>query len=458
MTFYSQTLEALYAWAGRLTSYNAWSIFKEIQKGESLSLGELEAIQWRKLTSLISFAYDNVPFYRDLLKSKGIHPADIRERRDFLKIPVVDKETLNNYPAEKKIAQGIARKSVVPVYSSGTTGKPLEVFVDHECYNHKYADLLYGYYLTGWRLGRKIVTVRSFSHGDYEGKYSTAALSHEPFPLIRKLVYLIVQRKKLLPPLLHGMKPEEHLLENALNEVKRFSPFLLEGNGYFWYLFSDYLKKRDEEIASVKAVETDEVPLSSLQRERISQSFNCKVYDNYGSHELGIVAHECSESMGNHILSLSHYVEFLEEDSEKEADAGEVARVIVTDLTNRVMPLIRYDTGDLAIKFNKPCPCGRSYPLMSPIEGRGINTLTLNGKKYTERFFQEIIYSFDETVGFQVKRGEEGIIKVLLLTNAAELPQKIEKELSRVMGYPIEVFLVKDIPLESSGKVRWVKL
>jgi phenylacetate-CoA ligase len=122
------------------------------------------------------------------------------------------------------------------------------------------------------------------------------------------------------------------------------------------------------------------------------------------------------------------------------------------------MPLIRYDTGDLAIKFNKPCPCGRSYPLMSPIEGRGINTLTLNGKKYTERFFQEIIYSFDETVGFQVKRGEEGIIKVLLLTNAAELPQKIEKELSRVMGYPIEVFLVKDIPLESSGKVRWVKL
>ncbi|MCK5186393.1 MAG: hypothetical protein KAR43_04610 [Deltaproteobacteria bacterium] len=75
MSFYSRTLETLYVWAGRLTPYNAWSIFKKIQNGESLSLDELEAIQWEKLISLISFAYDNVPLYRDLLKSRGIHPS-----------------------------------------------------------------------------------------------------------------------------------------------------------------------------------------------------------------------------------------------------------------------------------------------------------------------------------------------------------------------------------------------
>jgi len=122
------------------------------------------------------------------------------------------------------------------------------------------------------------------------------------------------------------------------------------------------------------------------------------------------------------------------------------------------MPLIRYDTGDLAIKLNKPCPCGRSYPLMSPVEGRGINVLTLNGKRYTEKFFQEIIYGFGEAVGFQVNRGEEGKIKVLLLTDASELPKKVEKKLSTIMGQSVEVSLVEDIPLESSGKVRWVKL
>jgi len=155
---------------------------------------------------------------------------------------------------------------------------------------------------------------------------------------------------------------------------------------------------------------------------------------------------------------LSHYVEFLEEGSEKEAEAGEVARVIVTDLTNRVMPLIRYDTGDLAIKLNKSCPCGRSYPLMSSIEGRKINSLTLDGKRYTEKFFQEIIYGFDETIGFQIKRGKEEKIKVLLLTEARELPEKVEKKLSTIIGQSVEVSLVEDIPLESSGKVRWVKL
>ena len=140
MTFYSRTLEALYACAGKLTPYNAWSIFKEIQKGESLSLEELEDVQWERLTSLISFAYDRVPFYHDLLKSKGIHPADIREREDLQKLPVVNKELLNDHPVEEKIARGIARKDVVPVYSSGTTGKPIEVFVDAECYYSRYEE------------------------------------------------------------------------------------------------------------------------------------------------------------------------------------------------------------------------------------------------------------------------------------------------------------------------------
>ena len=414
-------------------------------------------MQWKRLTSLISYAYDNVSLYRALLQKSGIHPDDIRERSDFLKLPVVDKETIRNAPVEKKIARGIPWKGMVPVYSSGTTGKPLEVFVDQACYNHKYADLLYGYYLTGWRLGKKIVTVRSFSHGDYEGKYSTTAPGHEPFPLIRKLVYHVAHRKKLLPPLLRGMQPDERLLESTCKTIKRFSPFLLEGNGYFWYVFANYLKHRGETITSVGAVETDEVPLSSSQREGIADVFNCKIYDNYGSHELGVVSHGCPEGVGNHVLSLSHYVEFLEENSGKWANTGEVARVIVTDLTNRVMPLIRYDTGDLAVKIDKPCPCGRTYPLMSHLEGRGINTLTLNGKRYTERFFQEVIFAFGATVGFQVNRVGEGKINIALLTTSPELPQKIERELARIINYPVEVSLAANIPLESSGKVRWIK-
>ena len=95
---------------------------------------------------------------------------------------------------------------------------------------------------------------------------------------------------------------------------------------------------------------------------------------------------------------------------------------------------------------------------MSPVEGRRINTLYLDGKRYTEKFFQEIIYAFDETISFQVNRREEGNIEVLLLTEASDLPQKVAKELSMIIGQRIEVSLVKDIPLESSGKVRWVKV
>lgn len=458
MSLYNRTLESIYACAAKSTSYNAWSFFKDIRQGESLSPTELEAIQWKRLKLLIAYAYENVGLYRELWNQAGVHPKDIHDGNDLLKLPVVDKQTFIDRPIEKKIARGKKKEDLICVQTSGTTGKPLQVFVDPDGYNEQYANLLYGYYLTGWRLGKKVITVRNFSHGDYAGKYCATGLSSEPFPLVRKLVYLLFHRKKLLPPLMNGMKLDERLLEQTLSEVNRVSPFLLEGNGYFWYCFSQFIRDKGKQIKPLGAIEIDEVILSALQKERMAQTLNCKVYDVYGSHELGVVSHGCSEGIANHILSLSYFMEFLDLNNQKEAKEGEVSRVIVTDMTNRVMPLIRYDTGDLAVKINKPCPCGRSYPLMNSIEGRGINAITINGRKYTERFFQDIIYSFDAVTGFQINRGQAGNIKVSLITGQTGLPEKVAQALHRAVGRHIEVSAVPDIPLESSGKARWVKL
>ena len=458
MTWYSTALETLYSLAGKTTPYNAWAVLEEIRKGGTLSPDELAAIQWQRLSGLINFAYENVKLYRELWSGSGMHPKDIKDREDFRKLPVLSRAEIEARPSQDLLSRSAATRGLVSVCSSGTTtGKPLRVFVDNACYNHQYANLLYGYYLTGWRLGMPMITVRNFAHGDYRGAYSGGEFSREPFELVRSLVYRFVHCKQLLPPMQGGMVPREDHMQQVLGRIRSCSPCLLEGNGYFWYQFSKYLLDRGERLPSVKAVEIDEVCLSQAQKGIIAECFGCPVYDCYGSHELGVVAHGCPAGQGNHILSLSHYVEIINEENGRPAAADETGSVIVTDITNRVTPLIRYETGDLAGRPASPCSCGSSYPLMSSIAGRRMNSVIAAGKTFTEKFFLERIFSCEGVIAFQIDKSKPGEITVKVISRNPAVWDMIEKELQQSLGLPVTVKLVDDIALERPGKARWVR-
>ncbi len=458
MTWYSSTLEKLYSLAGKTTPYPAWSILEEIRKAGALSADELEARQWQRLSGLISFAYENVKLYRDLWSRSGSHPEDIKDKTDFRRLPVLTRAIIEACPAAALLSRSAGTRGLVSVCSSGTTtGKPLQIFLDNACYNHQYANLLYGYYLTGWRLGTPMMTVRNFSHGDYRGAYSDGEFSREPFEAVRSLVYRFAHRKQLLAPMRGGMAPREEHLKYICSRIRAFSPYLLEGNGYFWYQFSKYLLERGERLPCVKAVEIDEVCLSPDQKATISRCFDCPVYDCYGSHELGVVAHGCPAGQGNHILSLSHYVEIINEESGREAAPDETGSVIITDITNHVTPLIRYETGDLACRLAHPCSCGSSYPLMSSIAGRKMNSVTAAGKTFTEKFFLDQIFRIEGVVAFQVDKSKPEELAVDVISRTPGAAGLIEKELRQAMGIPVSVRLVADIALERPGKARWVR-
>jgi len=458
MTLYSSILETLYSLAGTITPYTAWSVFREIKKGGALSRDELEALQWQRLSALLQFAYDNVSLYRDFWGRNGIHPKDIKNKNDFCKLPVLTRAKIAAGVQDDLLCRGGDTGKLASVCSSGTTtGKPLRVFIDNACYNHQYANLLYGYYLSGWRLGMPMMTVRNYAHGDYQGKYSSGEYRQEPCEALRSIIYRCVHRKQLLPPLQGGMKPDEAYLDSIYKRIKAYSPYLLEGNSYFWYVFSKHLLERGESLPSVKGVEIDEVCLASGQRKIIAQCFNCPVYDCYGSHELGVVAHGCPAQEGNHILSLSHCVEILDERSGQAALPGATGSVIITDISNRAMPLIRYETGDLASMPANPCSCGSSYPLMSSVAGRTINSVAFADRLFTEEFFLDRILCFDGVAAFQVDKSAPGVLAVSLIAKAPGLRETIEEDLKKATGMPVHVSLVENIPLERPGKARWVR-
>src|SRR5207302_1711333 len=107
--------------------------------------------------------------------------------------------------------------------------------------------------------------------------------------------------------------------------------------------------------------------------------FGCPVFDRYGCREVGNIAHECSAHRGLHVHSDINVVELLVGD--RPAAPETAGDVVLTNLTNFVMPIIRYDLGDQAVASASVCTCGRHGPLLERIVGRQVDvTVSPAGK------------------------------------------------------------------------------
>lgn len=128
-------------------------------------------------------------------------------------------------------------------------------------------------------------------------------------------------------------------------------------------------------LGRLKQVRTIGETLHDVLRERCRRTLGVGIADVYSSQELGVIAIECPQSSGYHLMSEGLVFELLREDGQG-CLAGETGRVVVTDLHNFATPLIRYELGDLA-EADGPCSCGRGLPKIRRILGRQRNLLRL---------------------------------------------------------------------------------
>jgi len=104
--------------------------------------------------------------------------------------------------------------------------------------------------------------------------------------------------------------------------------------------------------------------------------FGGPLVDLYGADEIGLIACECPHCHAYHVSAEAVLVEILDEQG-KPVKPGETGRVILTNLYNYAMPLIRYEIGDLATLSPKTLKCKTRLPSLTRIIGRYRNTFTL---------------------------------------------------------------------------------
>src|SRR5690606_21349580 len=142
--------------------------------------------------------------------------------------------------------------------------------------------------------------------------------------------------------------------------------------------------------SSLKCIITTSELLDSISREFLESRSGLRVYNEYGCGEVGSIAHEC-ESGRLHVMSDNVVLECVPSESKLPDGLGEL---LVTDLHNTAMPLIRYKLGDLGRLSDGNCDCGRPYPVLDKIVGRAYDIIVgIDGRKYHP---ESILYVFED--------------------------------------------------------------
>jgi len=128
------------------------------------------------------------------------------------------------------------------------------------------------------------------------------------------------------------------------------------------------------------AVLTHSEALSGEMRRRIAEAWQASVFDHYGLTEEPHVACECGEHAGLHIFEDLSIVEVVDADGAPVPSGMLGSRYLLTNLYNRVQPLIRYEVTDLIATTDEPCACGRPFARIVKIGGREEHMLLLRDR------------------------------------------------------------------------------
>jgi len=391
---------------------------------------------------IVQHAFRNVPFYRGVL-DKGMVPLDaVNSIKDINELPVLSKEQIRENP-DMFLADGFDRKKVITINTSGTSGKTLKIYVDHDSRRYGYAFFSRLKKWAGVDCSLPNVTFagRTFIHPD---------TTRPPFwrRNIKMNNWLFSS---------YHLSPDN--LASYVDKLQSIAPHFIDSYPSSIYTLANYMLENNIDAVRPQAIITSAETLFDYQRKAIESAFHCPVFDQYGSAEQVVFISQC-EHGSYHVHTEFGYVEFLRQDG-SQAAPGEEARLICTGFTNRAMPLIRYDIGDTAVLAKEQsCPCGRNFPVVEKIIGRTDDILVLRDGRHVGRLDPAFkgLNSIKEAQIVQMEL-ENIILKIVPGDNYnREEADVVVYELKKRLGsqVAIEVQVVKEIPRTSAGKFRAV--
>ncbi len=392
--------------------------------------------------SLLVHAYETTSFYRRRLDQAGVDPHGLSSMDDLKRIPLLTKDDIRRN-TDRMLSDQADRHRLVPIKTSGSTGVSLKLFMDETSRQWKRACTTRYDMWAGWHLGERVGAIWGNPESEQNWRMWLRNLL-----LVRHVC-------------LDTLKMDEDAMSRYHRRLLAKRPTILFGHAHSLYLFALFLKSEGVRDIRPRGVISTAMVLHDFERALMEDIFGCKVTNRYGCEEVSLMACECEAHSGLHVNMDSLVFECVDSDGNP-VSPGEPGAVVVTDLTNFAMPIIRYKVGDVARMSVKPCSCGRSYPLVESIEGRIADYIRtpegqfVSGISLTENFamalegvkqLQIVQKAFDRLI-FRIVRGREWTPD-----QALRIAELVRERFGRKMRHEID--FVDSIQSEQSGKYRF---
>ncbi|MHA2169713.1 MAG: hypothetical protein ACXAB7_07445 [Candidatus Kariarchaeaceae archaeon] len=367
--------------------------------------------------------------------------SNIRGVNDSHKIPIVTKKMFRKAFPKNVIAQNEFKRALYD-RTSGSTGEPFEFYKDERS--------------TPKRRSSYMLFNTWMGVGPHEKHLQ---ISSPKVPTKKKILSNKIFRKYHIS----SLRIKRKNIRQIVSRINDLSPIYLEGYSASLYNTAYLMEEQGLELViNPKAVIATSEDLIEPYRKKIQDVFKSPVYNRYGSREFsGAVAQECDLFEGSHVNSSYFHVDLVDDEGSPVGD-GERGRIIITDLHNRVMPFIRYDLGDSAIKGPEKGECGRTFPIIKDIKGKSDFFLI---SKNDERIPIETIQSYlfqkyaPNVNNFQFLHNKKGDL-ILYIIPAKGFTDKILQEMHRyfdstLVNFTTSIELVEEITHTKAGKTPY---
>ena len=399
------------------------------------------------LSRLLRHAYETVPYYRDRWQSVGFTPRAEMTSDDLGQLPLLAHDDIRTR-VDDLVSRAFDSGDLLRDYTGGTMSNPTSFYRNRECRTARFGRQWGVLESCGYRRGDK--------RGLIWGAHVDLPVPGAASTFKRRLRQFASGDEVLCC----GVMTDADLLD-YYQRLLAFRPRVIYGYPNAIEEFASFIqRKRLRPIHATRVLCTAE-KLHEHQRLLFEEVFGAEVFNLYCSRDHGCVAFECHRHLGFHVDTGNTIVEILRDG--RRAEPGESGELVITDLLNYGMPLVRHATADMATAAVGPCDCGNPFPLFSSLDGRTTDILYRPDGTVVAGIMLPDLFMHQPTIAQSqfVQEDPSSLDVSLVLSPGAsgDIRGMVIREIRSVMGPDIAIHLrfVDDIPRNPrSGKYQEV--
>lgn len=414
----------------------------QLKQQQYWSEDKIKALQTEKLNRLVHHAHDTSKWYKKIISKIDLNLSQPLTLDDLTRFPVTTKIDIREN-TQDFISSKYNAATMPNAKTGGSTGVSLNLLFDEHCQKLRNGAQIFSDSFSGWKPGIRVAAV----------------WGNPPIPktLKQKVRAFLLDRMIYLDTM--DLNPSS--MGNFVIRWRQFQPEMIFGHAHSIYIFAKYITEQGIKDLRPNGIVATSMMLLDHEREVIESAFQCKVSNRYGCEEVGLIAVECEKHQGMHINNSHIILECLDEKNQP-VTPGQAGKLVITDLNNFGMPLIRYRVEDVGVLSNRKCSCGRNTPLLERLEGRVADFLKkpdggqVTGVSLVERTLTKI-------AGIeQMQLVQEQLHEILI--NRVKGPEytlntdlQLIAEFRAVFDESVQLVIrdVDKIPQEKSGKYRF---